>query len=198
MVLSRTRGLSFLLVVRQGLGSCGRLGARSRQGVTYQLRLALEPECSENLTASAREIPRDGADSIRDTQAFRGVRYWASKLTPRFHTINTIAAIFRACAEQIIGGGDLLIHLDLFARTDFRLFCSRYELLSCATTPHLQSIVQQVFSKSSGGSWRQRQGRRAATPIALPHGHERLPRKYVCGVVPSIVRNISMKALTLS
>jgi len=25
-----------------------------------------------------------------------------------------------------------------------------------------------------------------------------LPRKYVCGVVPSIVRNISMKALTLS
>jgi hypothetical protein len=28
--------------------------------------------------------------------------------------------------------------------------------------------------------------------------NERLPRKYVCGVVPSIVRNISMKALTLS
>ncbi len=28
--------------------------------------------------------------------------------------------------------------------------------------------------------------------------NERLPRKYVCGVVPSIVRNISMNALTLS
>jgi hypothetical protein len=28
--------------------------------------------------------------------------------------------------------------------------------------------------------------------------NERLPRKYVCGVVPSSVRNISMKALTLS
>ena len=27
-------------------------------------------------------------------------------------------------------------------------------------------------------------------PIALPGGHERLPRKYACGVVPSIVRNI--------
>ena len=27
---------------------------------------------------------------------------------------------------------------------------------------------------------------------------ETLPRKYDCGVVPSIVRNISMKALTLS
>ena len=34
--------------------------------------------------------------------------------------------------------------------------------------------------------------------LALPSGHERLPRKYDCGVVPSIVRNISMKALTLS
>jgi hypothetical protein len=45
---------------------------------------------------------------------------------------------------------------------------------------------------------RQRQGRRAVAPMALPRGHERLPRKYVCGVVPSIVRNISMKALTLS
>jgi hypothetical protein len=29
-------------------------------------------------------------------------------------------------------------------------------------------------------------------------GYERLPRKYLWGVVPSIVRNISMKALTLS
>ena len=27
-------------------------------------------------------------------------------------------------------------------------------------------------------------------PIALPGGHERLPRKYACGVVPSIVRNM--------
>src|SRR5580658_320805 len=45
---------------------------------------------------------------------------------------------------------------------------------------------------------RQRQGRRAVAPMALPSGYERLPRKYLCGVVPSIVRNISMKALTLS
>ncbi len=40
--------------------------------------------------------------------------------------------------------------------------------------------------------------RRAVAPMALPSGYERLPRKYLCGVVPSIVRNISMKALTLS
>ena len=36
------------------------------------------------------------------------------------------------------------------------------------------------------------------TPMALPSGYELLPRKYLCGVVPSIDRNISMKALTLS
>ena len=35
-------------------------------------------------------------------------------------------------------------------------------------------------------------------PVALLRGREGLARKYVCGVVPSIVRNISMKALTLS
>ena len=45
---------------------------------------------------------------------------------------------------------------------------------------------------------RQRQGRRAFAPMALRSGYERLPRKYLCGVVPNIVRNISMKALTLS
>jgi len=28
-------------------------------------------------------------------------------------------------------GGGLLIHPDLFAQTDFRLFCLRYLLLSC-------------------------------------------------------------------
>jgi hypothetical protein len=41
-----------------------RLGARGTQRLTTQLRLALEPECLENPTATAREIPRDGADSI--------------------------------------------------------------------------------------------------------------------------------------
>jgi hypothetical protein len=28
--------------------------------------------------------------------------------------------------------GGLLIHPDLFARTDFRLFCLHYDLLSCS------------------------------------------------------------------
>ncbi len=81
-----------------------RLGARSTQGLTYQLRLALEPECLENPTATAREDPRDGADSIRDTQTVCGFRCWASKLTPFFHTINTIVAIFLAKVRRAISG----------------------------------------------------------------------------------------------
>ena len=65
--------------------------------------------------------------------------------------------------------GGLLIHPDLFAQTDFRLFCLRYGLLSCAETPHLQSIVQQVFSKKlpafphSDGTVRAFISRRVAT-----------------------------------
>ena len=86
------------------LGSSVRLGARSTQRLTYQLRLALEPECLENLTATAREIPRDGADSIRDTQAVCGFRCWASKLAPLFHTINTMVAIFLAKVRRAISG----------------------------------------------------------------------------------------------
>src|ERR1700678_1084089 len=104
MVLSGTHGPKLFLVVREGLGSRGRLGARSTQGLTNQLRLALEPECPENLTATAREIPRDGADSLRDPQAVCGFRYWASKLTPLFHTINTIVAIFLARVRRPISG----------------------------------------------------------------------------------------------
>jgi len=44
-------------------------------------------------------------------------------------------------------GGGSLIRPDLFVRTDFRLFCSRYNLPSCAGSSHLQSIVQQMLSK---------------------------------------------------
>jgi hypothetical protein len=63
-------------------------------------------------------------------------------------------------------------------------------------------LINRVISMRDAASClavsRQRQGRRAVAPMALPSGYERLPRKYLCGVVPSIVRNISMKALTLS
>ena len=81
-----------------------RLGARGTQRLTYQLRLALEPECLENPTATTREISRDGADSIRDTQAVCGFRCWASKHTPLFHTINTMVAIFLAKVRRAISG----------------------------------------------------------------------------------------------
>ena len=86
------------------LGSGVRLDARSTQSLTNELRLALEPECLENPTATAREHPQDGADSIRDTQAVCGFRCWASKHTPLFHTISTIVAIFLAKVRRAISG----------------------------------------------------------------------------------------------
>src|SRR5271155_3210314 len=72
IVLSGTRGPSLFLVIREGLESCERLGARGTQRLTNQLRLALEPDCLENLQTTAREIPRDGADTIPDTPAVCG------------------------------------------------------------------------------------------------------------------------------
>src|SRR5713226_8910826 len=54
---------------------CEAGGARGTQRLTFRLRLAPEPECLENRTATAREDPQDGADWIRDTQAVCGFRY---------------------------------------------------------------------------------------------------------------------------
>src|SRR3984957_10563079 len=105
IVLFGARGLWLFLVIREGLvGSRMRLGARSTQRLTNQLRLALEPECLENPRATAREILRDGADSIRNTQAVCGFRCWASKHAPLFHTINTMVAIFLAKVRRAISG----------------------------------------------------------------------------------------------
>jgi len=81
-----------------------RLSAEAHSGLTNRLRLALEPECLENPTTTAREDPHDGTDSVRDTQAVCGFRYWASKLTPFFHTISTIVAILRASVRRAISG----------------------------------------------------------------------------------------------
>src|SRR6202171_5847535 len=104
IVLFGTRGLSLFLVVREGLESAKRLGARGTQRLTTQLRLSLEPECLENPTATAREIPRDGSDWVRDTQAVCGFRCWASKHAPLFHTISTMVAIFLAKVRRAISG----------------------------------------------------------------------------------------------
>ena len=81
-----------------------RLGARGTQRLTNQLRLSLEPECLENLPATAEKIPGVGAEALRNTQAVCGFRCWASKLTPVFHTINTMVAIFLAKVSRAISG----------------------------------------------------------------------------------------------
>ena len=84
--------------------SAPRLGARGTSVLTSQLRLALEPECLENPTATTREDPQDGADSVGDTQAACDFRYWASKRTPFFQTCKVIAAILRASVRRAISG----------------------------------------------------------------------------------------------
>ncbi len=60
MVLSEAHGLSLFRVIREGLGSAVRLGARGTQRLTYRWRLSLEPECLENRTATARKNPGMG------------------------------------------------------------------------------------------------------------------------------------------
>ena len=46
----------------------------------------------------------DGAEALRDTQAVCGFRCWASKLTPLFHTVRTMVAIFLARVSRAISG----------------------------------------------------------------------------------------------
>jgi hypothetical protein len=48
MVLFGTRGPSLFQVIREGLGSTGRLHDRGTLRLANRLRLALEPECLEN------------------------------------------------------------------------------------------------------------------------------------------------------
>jgi hypothetical protein len=46
------------------------LGARSTPSLTYQLRLALEPECLKNRLATAGKNPRDGTDRLETLKLF--------------------------------------------------------------------------------------------------------------------------------
>ena len=103
MVLFGTRGPSLFQVIREGLGSTERLHDRGTLRLANRLRLTLEPECFENRRPPP-EKSRDGTGSIRDTQTVCGFRYWASKFTPLFHTINTMVAIFLAKVSRAISG----------------------------------------------------------------------------------------------
>jgi hypothetical protein len=56
------------------------------------------------ISGSREKIPRDGADSIRNTQAVCDFRCWASKHTPLVHTINAMVAIVLAKVRRAISG----------------------------------------------------------------------------------------------
>ena len=66
MVLSEAHGLWLFRVVREGLGSTGRLSARGTQRLTSQWRLTLEPECLRNLTGHHQGKSR-GMERIPET-----------------------------------------------------------------------------------------------------------------------------------
>src|ERR1019366_525657 len=58
MVLSEAFRLSLFRVIREGLGSSERLCVRGAQRLTYQCRLALEPERLRNRLTTARKFSR--------------------------------------------------------------------------------------------------------------------------------------------
>src|SRR6266851_6319578 len=76
MVLFGTRGPQLFRGVRGGLGSRGRLSARGTERLTYQLRLALEPERLKNPTSHRQEVSTEMERIARDTQAVCGSDIW--------------------------------------------------------------------------------------------------------------------------
>ena len=104
MVLSGTRGPLLFQVIREGLGSAVRLGARGTTRLTLQLRLALEPECLKYRANHRWDRIHGMERNYGNTQAVCGFRYLASKLTPLFQTIRVIAAILRASVSRAISG----------------------------------------------------------------------------------------------
>jgi len=105
MVLFGTRGPSLFQVIREGTGWTGRLHDRGALRLANRLRLALEPGCFENHTATAPEKIR-GMERTRSEalKLFVCFRYWASKFTPFFHTTSTIVAMFLANVRRAISG----------------------------------------------------------------------------------------------
>ena len=95
-----------------------RLGARVTQRLTNRLRLALEPECLENPSATTREkIPemeRTRSETLKLFAWFQDVG--RPKHAPLFHTINAMVAIFLLPRLDALGQQS---DVELLKRTGF-------------------------------------------------------------------------------
>jgi hypothetical protein len=96
-----------------------------------------------------------------------------------------------ASLERRYAGNEFASNVERHRR---QLLVHSYRMLGCL--PDAEERCRKLCFVPGGIATASRKARRCAPP--LPRGYDRLPRKYVCGVVPSMVRNISMKALTLS
>ena len=105
MVLSEARGLWLFLVIREGIGCKWVTRCRSTQGRTVLTDTPLEPSISRTRLPTIAENPRRWkAFFTGEAQAACRCNCLASKLTPFFHMVKVMAAIFRARVSRAIVG----------------------------------------------------------------------------------------------
>src|ERR1700761_6150009 len=89
MVLSGTRGPLLFQVIREGLGSGVRLGARGTVRLTFQLRLALEPECLKYRQTTAGIESTGWNGTMGTLKLFVGSDIWRRSLLSRNYSCNS-------------------------------------------------------------------------------------------------------------
>src|ERR1700751_3129802 len=117
IVLSGTRGPWLFLVIREGLESGVRLGARSTQRLTNQLRLALEPQCLENPRPPPEKYPemeRTRSETLKLfvvsdigrrsllLSSIRSIRWWQS-FSPRSAAPSPVSSLWQLKPRRIPG-----------------------------------------------------------------------------------------------
>src|SRR5258708_13879188 len=105
MVLSATRGLVLVRVVREGIGLTQRLSATGTVRLQAIRMLTLEPERLKNqLTTTRKRSPEMEGLFPPDAQAACDFSFSASKFSPFFHKVSVMAAILRASMSRAMVG----------------------------------------------------------------------------------------------